>query len=311
MAEIVITEFMDAESVSELAADFGVVYDPTLVDARDRLGSLLPDARALVVRNRTRVDEGLLATAPRLEVVGRLGVGLDNIDLEACERRGVVVCPASGANDTAVAEYVIAATMLLRRPVFLASAAVVGGQWPREAGIGREIAGATMGLVGFGSIAREVAQRAKDLGMSVTAYDPNLSAAVSFGHVLRVDRLEDLLRGADVVSLHVPLTESTRGLIDARALSYLREDAILVNTARGHVVDEDALVDCLRRGAIGGAALDVFADEPLTGERAARFDGTPNLVLTPHVAGVTDESNVRVGRVTAANVRRVLQEAAP
>ncbi len=306
MADIVITEFMDDESVSSLAGDFDVVYDPTLVDARDRLESLLTTARALVVRNRTRVDEALVSSAPRLEVVGRLGVGLDNIDLVACERRGVAVCPATGANDTAVAEYVIAAALLLRRPVFLSSASVASGTWPRETGIGREIAGATMGLVGYGATAREVARRARDLGMSVQVFDPYLAQDAELNDVHRTDRLDDLLRSSDVVSLHVPLTDSTRGLIDSDALQQLREDAVLVNTARGHVVDEDALVDSLRRGAIRGAALDVFADEPLTGERAARFAGVPNLVLTPHVAGVTSESNVRVGLATAQNVRRVL-----
>ncbi len=306
MADIVISEFMDDDSVASLAMDFEVLYDPSLVDQGDRLVSLLSRARALVVRNRTRVDEALLNAAPRLEVVGRLGVGLDNIDLDACARRNVVVCPATGANDTAVAEYVITAALLLRRPAFLGSDLVAKGNWPREASIGGEIAGAVMGLIGYGAIARETARRARDLGMRVQAFDPYVPGDADVGDTRLVDSLEALLETSDVVSVHVPLTDDTRGLLDARALGRMGSSSVLVNTARGHVVDEEALVDCLKRGAIGGAAMDVFAEEPLTPERAARFADVPNLLLTPHIAGVTVESNRRVGQVTAANVRRVL-----
>jgi (S)-sulfolactate dehydrogenase len=172
--DIVITEFMDEGAVEALAADYRVLYDPLLVDDPGRLAGLLSGVRALVVRNRTQVTAGLLESAPDLQVVGRLGVGLDNIDLDACERRDIAVCPATGANDVAVAEYVVVAAMLLLRPVFLRSTEVVAGTWPRSAGIGHEILGKTLGLVGFGGIARETAHRAFALGMKVAAYDPYL-----------------------------------------------------------------------------------------------------------------------------------------
>jgi (S)-sulfolactate dehydrogenase len=308
MAEIVISEFMDADSVASLAADFDVLYDPELVDQPQRLHSLMPGVRALVVRNRTQVRDELLDASPNLEVIGRLGVGLDNIDVESCEKRGITVCPASGANDTAVAEYVICAAMLLLRSVFLDTSQVVAGRWPRSDGIGRELSDTVLGLVGYGGIAREVSRRARALGMSVHAFDPHLADDADLGGVHREESLLGLLQASDVVSVHVPLTNSTRNLIDAAALAHMREGSILINTARGNVVDEDALIAALRAGAVAGAALDVFSDEPLTGENAARFAEVPGLILTPHIAGVTLQSNVRVSRVTAENVRRVLAQ---
>ncbi len=306
MADIVISEFMDEAAVVSLRDDYDVHYDPGLVDNVDALAAALAGARGWIVRNRTQVRGPLLQAAAAVEVIGRLGVGLDNIDLAACEQRGIVVCPATGANDTAVAEHVISAALLLRRPALRDTTSVAAGSWPRQAAIGREISGAVLGLVGYGAIARETARRAQALGMTVRAFDPLLDADAPLDGVLRDARLDDLLAAADVVSLHVPLTPQTRNLLDAEAMSRMRPDAVLVNTARGHVVDEEALVEALRAGRLGGAAIDVFAEEPVSTAGGARFDGVPNLLLTPHIAGVTEESNVRVSRVTADNVRRVL-----
>lgn len=311
MTDIVIAEFMDEAAVATLARDYDVEYDPTLVDHPDRLKLAMTGVRALVVRNRTQVRGELLESGTDLVVVGRLGVGLDNIDMKACKSRGIAVCPASGANDIAVAEYVIVSAMLLLRSAFLASSRVVSGQWPRESSIGQELYGKTLGLVGFGGIARETAMRATALGMSVTAFDPYIEGDLPFDGATRIRSLDELLGGADIVSLHVPLTDSTRHLIDGAALARMKPGAILVNTARGGVVDETALVDSLVDGNLGGAAIDVFEAEPLAGHAASLFEGVPNLLLTPHIAGVTEESNVRVSRVTADNVRRVLEGCSP
>ncbi len=306
MAQIVITEFMDESAVAGLAADFDVLYEPDLVDKQARLLEALADCRGLIVRNRTQVRGPLLEAAPRLEAVGRLGVGLDNIDVAACRARGIEVCPASGANDLSVAEYVITAAMLLLRGAWLATPEMIAGGWPRSRLMGRELADRTMGLVGFGSIARNVATRAAGLGMRVVAYDPYVPADdVAWGAVERLE-LEPLLIESDVVSLHVPLTSQTHHLVDARALDAMRSDAVLINAARGGVVDEAALAQALREGRLGGAALDVFETEPLTAEAAAPFAGLANLVLTPHIAGVTLESNVRVSSLIAAKVREAL-----
>lgn len=306
MADIVICEFMDESVVRAAFRNRDVLYDPKLVDNPEALGSALRDARALVVRNRTQVRGGLLAAASRLRVVGRLGVGLDNIDLDACKARGIAVHPATGANDVSVAEYVIGAMLVLLRRTWFATPQVLAGQWPRMTCIGREAAGRQIGLVGFGAIARETARRARALGMTVAAHDPYVPAGDPAWAEARRSELDALLAGSDVVSLHVPLTPQTRHLIDATRIARMRPGALLVNAARGGVVDEPALAAALRSGQLGGAALDVFETEPLTAAAAQVFADTPNLLLTPHIAGVTDESNVRVSEVTAAAVLRAL-----
>jgi (S)-sulfolactate dehydrogenase len=306
MPEIVISEFMDEAAIRASFAGREVLYDPKLVDDPARLAAAVADARALIVRNRTQVRGALLAAAHRLEVVGRLGVGLDNIDVPACEARGIAVYPATGANDLSVAEYVITAALMLLRRAWFATGRVAAGAWPRTELMGRELAGKRLGLVGYGAIARVTARMARGLGMSVAAYDPLLPADdAAWGETLR-QSLPELLAASDVVSLHVPLTDATRDMIDAAGLAAMKRGAILVNAARGGVVDEAALVAALRSGHLGGAALDVFAREPVDAAAGALFAGVPNLILTPHIAGVTEESNVRVSAVTAAAVARHL-----
>ena len=309
MPDIVISEFMDQTAVDSLAADFDVLYDPQLVERHEDLVAAVASARALVVRNRTQVRGALLEAAGGLQVVGRLGVGLDNIDLEACEQRAVAVCPATGANDAAVAEYVIGTAMILMRDAYAAGTQVIAGAWPRQRCMGREIGGKLLGLIGFGGIARETAQRARALGMSVMAHDPFVTETdTAWTDVVRSE-LKNLIASADVVSLHLPLTDDTRGLLDAQMIAGMKKGAVLINTARGGIVDEDAVVAALRAGQLAGAALDVFESEPVTAATGERFADVPNLVLTPHIAGVTQESNVRVSAVTADNVRKVLSEA--
>ncbi len=311
MADIVITEFMDEEAVREGFTGFDVLYDPKLVDRPADLAAAVEGARALIVRNRTQVRGDLLAAAASLKVVGRLGVGLDNIDTEACEARGIAVHPASGANDVSVAEYVIAAAMILLRRASFATGDVIAGEWPRARLMGREISGKRLGLIGYGSIARETARRAAALDMKVMAYDPHVPAnhpswSQPYGRILQVG-FDELIATSDVLSLHVPLTSETDHLIDADALALAKPDAIVINAARGGVVDEQALADALKSGRLGGAALDVFEEEPLSAERAAIFEGCQNLLLTPHIAGVTVESNIRVSWVTVENVLRHLK----
>ncbi|MEO0695859.1 MAG: hydroxyacid dehydrogenase [Pseudomonadota bacterium] len=306
MADIVISEFMDEAAIAEILKGYDVLYDRKLVDDGPRLEEALSNARGLVVRNRTQVRGTLLQHAPNLKVIGRLGVGLDNIDLEACAERQIQVFPATGANDVAVAEYVIATAMMLVRGAYLSTGSVVNGDWPRGALMGGEVAGRSLGLVGYGSIARKTADRARALGMTILAYDPFLGAVDPAWAGTENVSLDDLLSRADIISLHTPLTDETRHMIDGTALSRVKPTTVLINAARGGVVDEGALAEALRNGALAGAALDVFEDEPLAGEGGARFEGIPNLILTPHIAGVTDESNIRVSRLTLENVVSVL-----
>jgi len=299
MPDIVISEFMSELAVARLSRRYDTLYDPGLVDRPQELAEAVSEARVVIVRNRTQVRGAFLDQAKRLVCIGRLGVGLDNIDVEACRNRGIAVYPATGANDLSVAEYVITAALLLLRGAWFASADVAAGLWPRQRLIGRELSGRTMGLIGFGAIAREVAWRAAALGMQVAAHDPHVSASDPAWRGVRNVARDALLESADVVSLHVPLTDATRRMIGATELARMKKSAILVNAARGGVVDEAALAAALRDGQIGGAALDVFETEPLTAEAGAVFAGIPNLVLTPHIAGVTDESNERVSELVA------------
>ncbi len=306
MTKILITEFMDKAAVDDLRRDFEVYHDPDLVDKPEELLTRITDADGLVVRNRTPVRGALLERAQRLRVVGRLGVGLDNIDVAECEQRGITVCPATGANDAAVAEYVIATAMFLLRGCYRANAAVIAGDWPRQPCVGREIQGKMLGLVGFGGIARQTADRARALGMTVAAHDPFVAGDNAAWDGVQKLELGPLFAGADVVSIHVPLNDATRGLVDATLLADMKSEAVLINTARGGIVDEQAVIDALVAGRLGGAALDVYTTEPLTAAAGGRFRNVPNLILTPHIAGVTVESNVRVSAVTASNVKRVL-----
>lgn len=311
MSDIIISEFMDETAVSELRARFDVLYDPSLVNDPGRLARELQGARALIVRNRTQVDSELLASVDSLHVVGRLGVGLDNIDQELCAARNIQVVPATGANNTAVAEYVIAAMLLLVRGVFGANDAMLAGEWPRNRLMGGEISGRILGLVGFGGIAREVAARARAMGLKVQAFDSALADDASCWReqqVGSVPSLEALLAGSDVVSLHVPLTGRTHHLIDAERLALMPSEAILINTARGGVIDDAALAQALREQRIGGAAVDVFEEEPMTA--GSVYQNAPNVLLTPHIAGVTRESNVRVSGMIAQAVGSILETSA-
>ena len=304
---IVITEFMEDAAVVALAARFDVCYDKDLVDQPDELRVQIADADALIVRNRTPVDSSLLAVAPRLHVVGRLGVGLDNIDINACAARHIDVIPATGANALAVAEYVIATSMLLLRGAYHATAETGGGHWPRGAlSNGRELAGKTLGLVGYGGIGRIVGRLARALGMRTIGFDPQVPATspVWSDDDTSPRTFAEVVSEADVVSLHVPLTPATRNLMDAARIATMKQDAILINTARGGVVDEAAVAAALRARRLGGAALDVFEHEPLAA--GSPLAGCPHLILTPHIAGVTRESNERVSSLIARKVAEAL-----
>jgi (S)-sulfolactate dehydrogenase len=307
VTKVVVSEFLPEPHLERLRQSFEVVYDPDLYADRSRLLAEIGEAAAVLIRNRTRIDQELLDAAPGLRVVGRLGVGLDNIDLDGCVGAGVTVIPAVGANAVSVAEYVIGAMLVLVRGVYDMTPSMVAGEWPRQGhAFGHELSGKTLGLVGLGSIARQVAMRAVVFEMRIVAFDPFLpDGDTAWGTVGKVN-LETLLSTSDVVSLHVPLGEGTRNLIDAAALALMRPTAVLVNTSRGGIVDETALAAALRHGSIAGAALDVFATEPLGPKPAATFAGVPNLLLTPHLAGNTEEAVDRVASMIVAAVEEAL-----
>ena len=307
MQKILITEFMDEDAVAQLQAKFDVTYLPNLVDDRAKLCGMLSDVAAIIVRNRTQVDAELLAAAPNLKLVGRLGVGLDNIKLDLCKARNIKVIPATGANALAVAEYVMATSVMLLRGAYHATTQVAAGQWPRTAlSSGREARGSTLGLVGFGNIGQETAKLCTAIGMKIIAFDPVIPASDPMWEKFSATSvsLDTIFRTANVVSLHVPFVPETKQLVNKERLAMMPKGAILINTARGEVVDEIAVAEALRSGHLGGAALDVFAPEPLAA--GSVLAECPNLILTPHIAGVTHEANIRVSTLIADKVTQFL-----
>lgn len=305
MTDILLTEELIDPSLDELATRYQVVRAPELWRDRDALLARLVDVRALLVRNMTLVDRTVIEAAPRLQVVGRIGVGLDNLDLRALSDRGVVVCYPPEENAVSVAEHVFALLLSYARHVPAADRSVRDGLWKRSQFIGFELAGRTLGILGLGRIGFRVAVRARVFGMRVVAYDPFLGpqhpAVTETGTELLP--LEQVLAESDVITCHLPLTDDTRELINAERLRAMKPTAVLINTSRGAVIDEDALYLALRDGVIGGACLDVRINEPV-GE--CPLHTLPNVVLTPHIASWTEESLRRVISTVTADVDRVL-----
>jgi D-3-phosphoglycerate dehydrogenase len=303
---VLVAEPLDPAGLARLRAAGYEVVERTGLEG-GALVAALRDVQALVVRSGTRVTEEVLRGAPGLKIVVRLGTGLDNVDLAAARERGVQVASTPGATAVSVAEHTLALLLALERHLAPADADLRRGGWSRSQFVGRELYGRALGLVGFGRVGREVAWRARAFGMDVRWSDPLLDLAPAGYEWTRRATLEELLPQADVLSLHVPLTRATRGLIGARELARLKPGAVLVNCARGGLVDERALAAALAEGRLRGAALDVFAAEP-PGE--SPLLALPNVVLTPHLGGSTVEAWRRAGLEAAAIVIEALGRAA-
>lgn len=303
MNDVVVTEFMDEAALAPFAPRHRVHYDPDLHARPQEIKRLAAGAKALIVRNRTQVTADLLDALPQVRAIGRLGVGLDNIDLPACAERGIAVLPATGSNEISVAEHAFAALLYLFKPSLADSAAVAAGRWPRNPLGANEVAGRKLGIVGLGRIGRRVAARARAFDLDVVAYDPFIASA-DFAHAgAEAVPLGRLLAESDAVTLHCPLNETTRGLINRAVIAAMKPGGVLINTARGGIVDEAALVEAVVSGALRGALLDTFAEEPV---RAGLFPDLPNLLLTAHVAGLTEEAYVRASHMVANAVLGVI-----
>jgi D-3-phosphoglycerate dehydrogenase len=297
MAEVLVVEGIAGPAVDALEAEFTLERAATPAAA-----ARLDDVRALIVRNATQVDRHLLETMPRLEVIGRAGAGLDNVDVAAARAAGVSVTYAPAENTAATAEHTIALALAVAHRVCELDRVVRAGRWDRR--FGTELAGETWGVVGLGRIGRTVATRARGIGMRAVAFDPALTDADARALGVEPMQLESLAAVAKVVSLHVPLTVATRHLVSKHLLDAMRADAILVNTARGGLVDEAALGAAIGNGTIAGAGLDVRDPEPpATPDALADLD---QVVLTPHVAGLSREAQRRVSEAVAQDVRAVL-----
>jgi D-3-phosphoglycerate dehydrogenase / 2-oxoglutarate reductase len=272
-------------------------------DSQSDLASIIGDYDAIVIRSATTIDASLIEHADRLKVIGRAGVGVDNVDVEAATRRGIVVANAAESTVDSAAEHAIALLLALARNVPQAHAALTAGTWDRARFTGIELAGKTLGVLGLGRIGRQVSHRALGLGMRVVAYDPFV-AADRFRElgVESAGSLEEIYAEADFVTLHLPLNDETRGLIDASAFDQMKQGVRIVNAARGGLVDEEALVAAIGSGKVAGAALDVFETEPYAGPLL----GLPQVVVTPHLAGSTAEAQDRAGAVIAEQVAAAL-----
>ena len=299
---ILITEFMDEDAVNLLKKKYDVYYDISLAEDSNSLVKLINKMKALIVRNKTLVTRELIENAPNLTCVGRLGVGLDNIDLNACEEQNITVYPALGANSHSVAEYVICTSMLLLRKAYFKKNEMIAGNWPRQESSGSEVYGKTLGLIGFGDIAQKTRDLALGLGIKTVAYDPYLDKDSNVWKETKNLPLENLLSISDIISLHIPLTKETKNLIDEKKLRLIKNSSVIINTSRGGIIDENSLAKLLKENKIGGAALDVFNKEPINKVNAKKFEGLDNLILTPHIGGVTKESNERVSKMIAKKI---------
>lgn len=271
---------------------------------RPRLAELVADVDALVVRSMTRVDAALLRAGRRLRVVGRAGIGVDNVDVAAATELGILVVNAPTANLVSATEHAFALLLALARNVPAADASLRSGEWDRKRFLGSELQGKTLGIVGLGRIGQSVAARAKAFGMRVVAHDPFLDSGVARRLEVELVDFAELLAVADVLSLHTPLTEQTRKLLSREQLGRMKPGALLVNCARGGIVDEAALIDALDEGRLGGAALDVFAQEPPVDRRLVSH---PRVVCTPHIGAQTREAQERVATETARMVLAALE----
>jgi D-3-phosphoglycerate dehydrogenase len=287
------------ESISDAGIQLLREHFAVTIDAASPLGDIIGAYDAIVIRSATKLTAQALAPATRLKVIGRAGVGVDNVDVEAASRQGIVVANAPESTVVSAAEHTIGLLLALARNIPQAHSALKAGRWERARWGGLELDGKTLAILGFGRIGRQVARRAVGLGMRVIAYDPFVGPErfKDLG-VERVETLDALLKQADFVTLHSPATAETRGLVDAAFLAKLRPEAFLINAARGSLVDETALADAIRSGRLRGAALDVYSAEPYAGE-LLELD---QVIVTPHLAASTDEAQDRAGVIIAEQV---------
>ncbi|MFH0859775.1 MAG: hydroxyacid dehydrogenase [Candidatus Altiarchaeota archaeon] len=257
---------------------------------------------AIIVRSRTKVTAEVIK-ASKLKVIGRAGVGLDNIDVKAAKAKGIEIVNSPEASTIAVAEHTIALMLSIMRRIPHAHQSMQAGKWERKKFMGNELYNRTLGVIGFGRIGREVAMRAYAFGMSILAYDPNITHEDAREYNVKLVELDELLRKSDIITLHVPAVESTIGLINTTRLKLMKKSAILVNASRGAVVDEKALADALKNGVIAGAALDVYQKEPPEGSPLIGLD---NVVLVPHIGASTDEAQRNAGQVVVDKIKNIL-----
>ena len=299
---ILVTDGLEAEALAKLRS----VHHADVVEADPKqLLEIIPNYDALIVRSRTRVTADVIAKAVKLKVIGRAGIGVDNIDVKAATLRKIPVVNAPTGSTISVAELALGHMLSLARQIPEADRSVKEGKWEKKRFEGRELHGKILGLVGSGRIGAEVSRRAQAFGMGVIAFDPYLPVPAAKERDIRlVDSLPALLMEADFLSIHAALTPETKGMIGAKQLALMKRTAYIVNCARGEIVQEVALADALKAGTIAGAALDVYEKEPPTGSPIL---AAPNTIFTPHLGASTHEAQARAGGIIADQVLKVLK----
>jgi D-3-phosphoglycerate dehydrogenase len=304
--DILITEDMVAPAIEKLAAKYSIVREPVLWKNPSALIEKIREARTVMVRNQTQLSAEVLAAASDLKGIGRIGVGLDNIDVAAATKYGIVVIAPLNANATSVAELALGLMLALARKIPLSDRSTKAGGWDRKGCTGIELDGKTLALCGLGRIGRQVALRARAFGMRIVVFDPYVksdSPALAGIDATLYAKLEDALAQADFVSVHSPLTPETKRLFNARMFSTMKRGAYFINTSRGGVVDETALLAALQNGHLAGAGLDVREGEP---PGLSAFDSLDNVILTPHVGSFTLEAQTRTFEAVSDDLDRVL-----
>ena len=307
--KVLLSEDINPAGKDLLKADFDIFIAPDT--SEKTLLQMVPDVFAIILRATSNVNAKVIEKAVRLKVIARTGVGVDNVDVEAASRRGIFVCYTPGMNHTTVAEQTVAMILGLAKQMIHMDKSVRRQRWQeRFSEKQSEIEGKTLGIVGFGAIGSSVARKCgPGLGMNILVHDPLVKDRNQESTIRFADRLEDLFRESDYISIHIPNLPENKGVINRRLLSLMKSSACFINTARGGLVDEPALIDCLQRGKIAGAALDVFSEEPLPADHP--YINMENVILSPHVAGSTWESNVRIAESAAQAVIDVYNSVKP
>ena len=300
--KVVVAEKISSSAMELLKEPHWTIITPDQLDGK--LAAQLESADALIVRSAVQVDAALLEHADKLRVIGRAGVGVDNIEIEAATRKGIAVMNTPGANAVAVAEQTLGVMLAMARHLCRADALMHAGKWEKKSLQGTELRGKTLGIIGLGKIGMEVARRARSFAMEVVAHDPFVSLAVAKEQGIRMAKLEEVYATADYLTLHVGLTPQTTGMINAESIKTMKRGIRLVNCARGELVDEGVLAEALKEGQLGGAALDVFVEEPL---KNSPLQAMNNVILTPHIGGSTHEAQEAVGYQIALQVKEYLK----
>ena len=301
--KILITEFMEVKCVEVLKINFDVTVDHDLSENSNELKKIISKFDALIVRNKTQVKKEVLEKATNLKFIGRLGVGLDNIDTDYCKSNNIYVQPATGMNADSVAEYVINTSLSLLKNLPLMHQETSIGNWPRTSISSRELKDKTIGLLGFGLIAKKVSILAKVFNAKIIAYDPFIDSSIGNKFDVKLLDIKEIFQLADIISIHLPLNVNTKNLLNYEVFKKMLKQPIIINSSRGSIINEEDLLRAYDEKLITGFALDVYDNEPVQKTFLNSIKSNTNCILTPHIAGVTEESNTRVSEFIANSVK--------